>query len=620
MRSALASLDQCYREQVHGLEAALLIVREPAEACAVCGGPMRVQKTIQRRGRTLAHGSFRVQETIYVCASRGQKPGHPVVTARSSSLAQLLLPHSTVGYDVLVYVGSQRFVHYRQRQEIRSDLEKRGIVLSTGEISALGRRFLVYLETLHIKRAPALRAALQADGGWPLHIDATGEDGRGTMVTAWAGWRGWVLSAWKAPTERTEFILPGIQRVAAEFGAPRAILRDLGRAMTEAAAQYVESLKKPIPVLACHQHFLSDIGKDLLEEGHDQLRDCFRKIRLLPRLRAFVRQQGRRLGESIGLGREALDRWLEEIGRTRPLPKGVGGIATVRSLAQWVLDYHADGSGKGFPFDLPLLNLCGRGLHLLAALRTFLRTPPADAQVRRALETLQRLLAPLEGNQPSFLVVQDALSKRADLFDRLRAALRLEENNPTAKKLTQIQAALPRLAASLRKERPKRGPAKDTREAIDLILAHLDRHGPYLWGHALRIPRRAGGGVRLVARTNNGLESVFHTIKHGERRRSGRKILTQDFEVLPPAAALATNLHHPDYVSLLCGSLDRLAEAFAELDAAHRSRSIAVGTKQDNTTIESASLSTTDKRFVRRKIFEDCILDAAKCAGSRAAA
>jgi hypothetical protein len=32
------------------------------------------------------------------------------------------------------------------------------------------------------------------------------------MVTAFAGWRGWVLSAWKASTERAEFILPGIQR------------------------------------------------------------------------------------------------------------------------------------------------------------------------------------------------------------------------------------------------------------------------------------------------------------------------------------------------------------------------------------------------------------------------
>jgi len=118
----------------------------------------------------------------------------------------------------------------------------------------------------------------------------------------------------------------------------------------------------------------------------------------------------------------------------------------------------------------------------------------------------------------------------------------------------------------------------------------------------------------LVARTNNELESLFHAMKHGERRRSGRKILTQDFEALPPAAALAQNLRHADYVHLLCGSLDRLAEAFAQLDAANRSRSIAVGAEQNAPMIESASLSTTDKKFVRREIFEDRVLSAAKCA------
>src|SRR5256884_1986663 len=91
----------------------------------------------------------------------------------------------------------------------------------------------------------------------------------------------------------------------------------------------------------------------------------------------------------------------------------------------------------------------------------------------------------------------------ADLFDRLRAALRLEEKNPTVKKLRDVQSAPQRLAAALRRERPERGPATDRRQAIDLILGHLERHGPHLWGHAIRIPRRAGGALRLVARTNN---------------------------------------------------------------------------------------------------------------------
>src|SRR5207244_1439398 len=90
--------------------------------------------------------------------------------------------------------------------------------------------------------------------------------------------------------------------------------------------------------------------------GHHQLRDGFRQIRLLPRLRAFVRQQGSHLGESIGRGREALDHWLAAKGHTPALPKGVEGIVAVRSMAQWALDYHADGRGLGFPFDLAWLD------------------------------------------------------------------------------------------------------------------------------------------------------------------------------------------------------------------------------------------------------------------------
>jgi len=172
---------------------------------------------------------------------------------------------------------------------------------------------------------------------------------------------------------------------------------------------------------------------------------------------------------------------------------------------------------------------------------------------------------------------------------------------------------LKRLTASLRRERPQRGPAKDRRQAIDLILSHVDRHGPHLWGHVITLPQSVAGGVRLVARTNNDLESVFHSLKHGERRRSGRKTLTQDLEVLPPAAALATNLLHPDYVHLVCGSLEHLAEAFARLDVSDRSCSIAAGTPSNSTTVESASLSTIDKRLVRRPVFEDRVLAASQC-------
>jgi hypothetical protein len=613
-------LRDSYRQQAHGLSDVSVAVAEPAAACVVCGVRMTVQKTVQHTGITLAHGSFRSRETVYECPS-GCKHEGKLVTARSSRLSKLLLPRSTVGYDVMVHIGRARFIHCRQREEIRADLQtQHGITLSTGEISSLSQRFLVYLEALHWKSAPALRRALESDGGWPLHIDATGEDGRGTMITAFAGWRGWVLHTWKASTERAAFILPGIQRVAASFGSPCAIMRDLGRAMTEAANEFVRSLKKPISVLACHYHFLADVGEGLLEDRHHQRRDLFRNTKLLPQLRAFVRQQGRNLGNSIGPGRDALALWLAEPDRIPPIPDGTAGITTLRTLAQWVLDYHADGAGLGFPFDLPWLDLYARCLQLSAAIQTFLRQAAGDTKVRKCLDKLSRIFHPVESDVPAFASIAASLCERSELFTQLRSALQLQDNHVAADpdpqhaaaKLNDIQSAVNKLTASLQKRRPQRGPAKDTRHAIDLILSHLDRHGPHLWGHVIEIPKHAGGGIRLVERTNNDLESLFHSVKHGERRRSGRKFLTRDFEVLPHAATLVANLRHPDYVRIVCGSIDGLAPAFAELDAADRSRSIAAA-MAPTAPIETASLSTSDKRIVRKPALGDRIMAAAQC-------
>jgi hypothetical protein len=137
------------------------------------------------------------------------------------------------------------------------------------------------------------------------------------------------------------------------------------------------------------------------------------------------------------------------------------------------------------------------------------------------------------------------------------------------------------------------------------VLAHLARHGPSLFGHAVERPQQAGGGIRLVERTNVLLESFWHEIKHGERRRSGRKVLTQDFEQLPAEAVLARNLTRPDYVAIVCGTINDLPLAFAALDAADRSNSLparlraAASRATDRGEIISRSLPKPDRDLVR---------------------
>jgi len=225
---------------------------------------------------------------------------------------------------------------------------------------------------------------------------------------------------------------------------------------------------------------------------------------------------------------------------------------------------------------------------------------------------------------PAFSKAAAKLVRRAALFDQLRQALRLHPNatatprkvlspKQAAVELQDIRQAVKRFEQNLRRRRPERGPAQDERQAIDIILDHLDRHGSSLWGHGIQLPKEAGGGIRLVDRTNNILEGFFRRMKQGERRRSGRKVLTYDFEHLPAGAALVANLDRPDYVKILCGSLDQLPQAFAELDAERDQASVGA---QEETNAEcevlSSSMPLVDRKLIRSDDLRACILAAAQ--------
>jgi hypothetical protein len=518
------------------------------------------------------------------------------------------MANSISGYDLMVSVGLKRYLYHQQREEIRAKLlENHAIGISSGEVSRLAACFLDYLFRLHYARADQLKAALESDGGWPMHVDATGENGKGTLLAVMAGWKKWVLGSWKISTERSELILPCLHDVIGRFGIPCAAMRDLGRAVTPAIDDLVVELDIEIPVLACHQHFLADIGKDLLETAHAELRALFRRTKLLPKLRRLIRDLGRQIGEHIDEARKSVQAWQSMAEANHRLPEGRKGLAVVRTMAQWTLDYKAESSGLDFPFDRPYLDLYDRCKITLRAIDAFLYVPPDDRQVVGAIKRLHRTIVAVSSEVP-FLQVVRKLRRRAALFDELRGKLRMASSlpkNESEDDLHIMQTDFEKWISSLKERRPKRGPSKDIRNAIDTILKHVDTHGKNLWGHLVALPAYAGGGIRLVGRTNELLENFFKKVKHSERRRSGRKNLTQDLEDLPASALLCYNLEDAEYVSIVCGSLDKLPEAFAQLDQEEqdkRRKGLPLTESKDlqrTLQLSTSSLSTADRRIVR---------------------
>lgn len=634
LRTLLRSASDRSRKQMLNTSGVLVSVSDDPGQCPICGGPWHVQKTVPHHGKTITHGQFEICETVHVCGAGCRHESGSLVTRRALSLAKYIIPGRVVGYDVMAFVGLQRFVHHRQREEIRTALfHEHGIHISSGEISNLAKLFLSYMQELHNNSTEQLRNVLTNDGGWPLHIDATCEDGRGTLLVAFAGWRRWVLGAWKVPTERSDVILPCLREVIEQFGAPCAVMRDLGRGITLAVNNLLIELGLDIPVLACHYHFLKDIGIGLLESAHGELRALFRRRKMRPKLRTLNRDLCRKIGSEIKEAREEVKAWQNQLDSDHSIPQGRAGIATVRALTQWVLDYQSDSSGQDFPFDRPYLDLYDRCRTALRATDAFLFKHPKDQKVLKTLKRLQRILQPVGSDVP-FQQIARRLRARAKLLDELRDALRLTPKSSSPQKhsvsnnilaahqvateLQDIREELDQLVTSLKNRRPKRGPAQDTRDAIDLILHHIEDHSDYLWGHVISLPEDTGGGIRVMERTNNILESFFKNMKHDERRRSGRKILTHDFESLPPAAALVYNLNCPDYVSIVCGSLDCLHEAFAKLDFEKRQKSLnnekssKYGSHSIKTQTETTSFPVDDRRLIRAGDMKRRIVLAAK--------
>lgn len=586
---------------------------------------MVVQKTTLRTAKSSDLGEFTARETTYVCESKCHRPSGALATQRARALSERIPPGCVVAYDTMVQVGLQRFLQSRQRKEIDVFVKAdHGVRLSEREISYLEHRFLRYLKALHEDRSPQLKAALAADGGSPLHVDATCEDGQGTLLVAFAGWRQWVLDAWKISTEREDQILPRLRETVQRFGVPCAVMRDLGRAVIEAVSALVAELGGKIPIFSCQLHFLKDVGKDLLNPSHSELRSLFREYRVRPRLGELVRDLGHKLGADIRTARKDVQAWLETGGRK--LPAGACGLATVRVLGQWVLDYPVEGSNLRFPFDRPYMVLYQRSVTVRRAVTDFLQRPALDPIVIRSLHRLARVLDSVVQHYP-FTRAAESLVTRAKLFDQLRAVLRLDQELPRPSsgetladprvaraKLDRIRTELDLFRVSLQDQRSQQGLGDDEAKTIDIIEKHLQKYGDSLWGHAIPLPAEAGGGIRLAYRTNNIEESLFGHMKHNERRRSGRKDLALDFEGLPAEYALTANLRQPDYVAILCGSLDDLPRAFAELETRHRIAGTSGG--QDSKVLQediaSASLPREDRDIVRSELLQAAILSAAQ--------
>jgi len=244
-------------------------------------------------------------------------------------------------------------------------------------------------------------------------------------------------------------------------------------------------------------------------------------------------------------------------------------------LVHWLIE--GDGRKKPpYPFSLPHLDFFHRSGQLTQKLRDWVPLPWSSVE-RRAIGHLESLVArPWRDERPANAVSRS--EKGWEAFCRLRNVLRLTEAElpmgdsccrqmviPAIEKerLNEIKKATLKYLDELRERVGDHTKSPDP-EAV--ILKYFNLYGDHLFGHpALRDEN--GSIMAVVERTNNILEHFFGQQKQSLRRHVGRSNLGRDMEDQPAQVALTSNLRHTDYVRILCGSLDNLPDAFADLGA-----------------------------------------------------
>ena len=526
--------------------------------CPDCKNQLSVAKT--RRGRklvTLSFGTIEVHETVKTCTKCSHQTHY-----RSDQLTKLAPYGSTVGYDVLVYVGKARFLSCRDEQSVQEQLRRHGVSISRSEIGYLARKFIVYLAIAHARARKSILNRMRRSGGYILHLDGTSEADSPHLFSALDGLNEIVLDNIKMSAESTARITPFLQRIKQAYGTPIALVHDMSPAILKA----VTAVFPKVADFVCHFHFLRDTGKDLLAEDNDLIRRRLRRYAIQKFIRdqmMMFRQEAERDGSVAGfiLG-------IDELPNHSHTKSPISFTVLLYIQLAWILDGKRQGSGYGFPFDRVYCSFYSRIIESYKVIDMLNRKIPSHLPQRKQLGKVWKKLKNIAADK-TLKQTATRMQEKAKVFDRLRKAMRItlpNEKNGLNDKGDKEMNLIKRQLSTFRKQLVKQDIPKNPE--YQKLLNQLDKYWDKLLTGPIKRKTRSGTVTIYPQRTNNILEQFFRDIRRNHRQRTGNDSLCRFLKTMNAETPLVRNLQNPDYIRIICAESESLEQRFAQIDYA----------------------------------------------------
>jgi len=510
-----------------------------------------VLKTRQKKVVTLDIGAFWAKETIV------QSPEDKVLYP-SEELKALVPRRCTFGYDVIVHVGYGLFVHCRSEREIINELAERNVSISEGEVGFLGRKFITYLAIAHRESRQGIIRTMASRGGYILHLDGTCEGDSPHLFSGLDGIAELVLDNVKLPSEKADLLIPFLQQIKEQYGDPVALVHDMGKGILVA----VEKVFPGKPDFICHFHFLKDIGKDLLEDDYQRIRNRLKKLKI----RTLLRQKAKTLQKTMGVENRAVQSlkvWIDDKQNETSSFHQMPHVAAF-AMIHWALDISGELNGYGFPFDLPHLLFYQRLKKVHSFIRQIWDSPlKHEDKIYKPLFQLFRLTKGVMAD-PTLTKSVAQIEQRAKVFGDLRKALRIAlpdgnkglNDDGDGTDIKTIEEKVREFRQQIMNDRPYRK-----------MIQQIDTYWEKLFADPIPVDTPNGRIFIQPQRTNNILERFFRDLKRRNRKKSGTSSLTKTLKAILSDTPLVKNLENEQYLTTILDGCATLEQRFARIDS-----------------------------------------------------
>lgn len=533
------------------------------QVCPVCKRELHVLKTTTRLIKMLGIGQFKAHHTFLYC------PNHNGMGAwKSTELCKLVPQDANVAYNVIVEIGKLRFFKNRQVAEIKLILdEKYTVNLSTSEIERLINSFIFYLAAIHQENKDLIKAYIDSQGGYILHLDATCEADSPKLVSSIDSVSGFVLYSAKLKSENKDDMTSFLKEIKKSFGIPHAVLSDMSKGIKTA----IESVFGDIPHFICHFHFLSTVGQILFDKENTLLRNALSKAGISGNLKATRRKLAQQFNN---ISRHNIENFLKEpekMARTLGAPE-----VCLYYLILWILDHGSDGNGYGFPFDQRYLDFYKRLDSAYSIIENVRPLYSVNHKTFKAIRKLYHVIKEVIDNS-SVQKIVERYEAKVSVFSKLRQAfgttpdsvnngLTHMKQTTTVQEVEKIKESVEKCITNL-KEKITPVTDKQIKDSYIKAIARIEEYGKHLFADPLVVMVKGEKKVFCIHRTNNIMEHHFRKLNYSYRRVHGNHSVRRNLENIPEQLPLVVNLKNPNYIKLIFDDERKIIEKFAEIDA-----------------------------------------------------